>query len=33
MRFIALGVHDEFCEVAIAEAGEVRLAGRLDTVR
>ena len=29
MRFIGLDVHRDFCEVAIAEAGEVRLAGRV----
>ena len=27
MRFIGLDVHREFCEVAIAEGGEVRLRG------
>ncbi len=31
MRFIALDVHRDFCEVAIAEEGEVRLAGRVQT--
>ncbi len=31
MRFIGLDVHRDFCEVAIAEAGEVRLAGRVVT--
>lgn len=31
MRFIGLDVHRDFCEVAIAEAGEVRLAGRVPT--
>jgi transposase len=31
MRFIGLDVHRDFCEVAIAEAGVVRLAGRLQT--
>jgi transposase len=31
MRFIALDVHRDFCEVAIAEGGEVRLAGRVRT--
>ena len=31
MRFIALDVHRDFCEVAIAEEGEVRLAGRVKT--
>jgi transposase len=31
MRSIALDVHRDFCEVAIAEAGEVRLAGRVRT--
>ena len=29
MRFIALDVHRDFCEVAVAEGGEVRLAGRV----
>jgi hypothetical protein len=29
MRFIALDVHRNFCEVAIAEGGAVRLAGRV----
>ena len=29
MRFIGLDVHRDFCEVAIAEEGEVRLAGRV----
>ena len=29
MRFIGLDVHRDFCEMAIAEAGEVRLAGRV----
>ena len=29
MRFIGLDVHRDFCEVAIADAGEVRLAGRV----
>jgi hypothetical protein len=28
MRSIALDVHRDFCEVAIAEGGQVRLAGR-----
>jgi transposase len=32
MRFIALDVHRDFCEVAIAEGGAVRLAGRVRTV-
>jgi len=31
MRFIGLDIHRDFCEVAIAEAGEVRLAGRVQT--
>jgi hypothetical protein len=31
MRCIGLDVHREFCEVAVAEAGEVRLAGRVQT--
>jgi transposase len=31
MRSIALDVHRDFCEVAIAEAGEVRLVGRVKT--
>src|SRR5205809_286112 len=31
MRFIALDVHRDFCEVAIAEAGVVRPAGRVQT--
>ena len=31
MRFIALDVHRDFCEVAIAEAGRVPLAGRVKT--
>src|SRR3954470_5508612 len=31
MRFVGLGVHRDFCEVAIAEAGAVRLAGRVQT--
>jgi transposase len=31
MRDIALDVHIDFCEVAIAEAGEVRSAGRIGT--
>ena len=31
MRFIGLDVHRDFCEVAIAEAGRVRLAGRVKT--
>jgi transposase len=31
MRSIGLDVHRDFCEVAIAEAGEVRSAGRIDT--
>src|SRR6266545_5636006 len=31
MRFIGLDVHSDVCEVAIAEAGEVRLVGRVRT--
>lgn len=31
MRSIGLGVHRDFCEVAIVEAGEVRSAGRIET--
>jgi len=31
MRFIGLDVHRDFCEVAIAEGGQVRLAGRVRT--
>jgi hypothetical protein len=31
MRSVALDVHRDFCEVAIAEAGEVRLVGRVRT--
>ena len=31
MRDIALDVHIDFCEVAIAEQGEVRSAGRIET--
>src|SRR5215216_3996119 len=31
MRFIGVDVHRDFCEVAIAEAGVVRLAGRVQT--
>lgn len=31
MRSIALDVHRDFCEVAIKEAGEVRLSGRVKT--
>src|SRR4051812_20495895 len=31
MWFIALDVHRDFCEVAIAEAGRVRRAGRVET--
>jgi hypothetical protein len=31
MRDIALDVHVDFCEVAIAEAGAVRSAGRIST--
>jgi len=31
MRFIGLDVHRDFCEVAIADGGKVRLAGRVQT--
>ena len=31
MRFIGLDVHRDFCEVAIAEGGKVRLASRVQT--
>ena len=31
MRLIGLDVHRDFCEVAIAEGGAVRLAGRVRT--
>ena len=31
MRFIALDVHRDFCDVAIAEDGRVRCAGRVET--
>jgi transposase len=31
MRFIALDVHRDFCEVAIAAGGRVRRAGRVGT--
>ena len=31
MRSIGLGVHRDFCEIAIAEAGGVRSAGRIAT--
>jgi transposase len=31
MRHIGLDVHRDFCEVAIAEAGELRSAGRIET--
>ena len=31
MRALGLDVHLEFCEVAIAEGGTVRLAGRVET--
>lgn len=31
MRFIGLDVHRDFCEVAIAEDGELRSAGRVET--
>ena len=30
-RAVGLDVHLEFCEVAIAEGGEVRSAGRVET--
>jgi transposase len=33
MRSIALDVHRDFCEVAIKERGQVRLAGRVRTSR
>jgi transposase len=33
MRYVGLDVHREFCEVAIAEAGRVRSAGRIRTRR
>jgi transposase len=33
VRYIGLDVHREFCEVAIAEAGRVRSAGRIRTRR
>ena len=33
MRFIGLDVHRDFCEVAIAEDGKVRSAGRIRTTR
>jgi hypothetical protein len=33
MRFIGLDVHRDFCEVAIAGVGRVRLAGRVQTGR
>ena len=33
MRFVALDVHQTFCEVAICEAGEVRLAGQVRSTR
>ena len=33
MRYIGLDVHREFCEVAIAEEGRVRSAGRIRTRR
>jgi hypothetical protein len=33
MRFIGLDVHRDFCEVAIAMGGGVRLAGRVQTER
>lgn len=31
MRFIGLDVHRDFCEVAIAEDGELRSVGRVET--
>ena len=31
MRFFGLDVHRDFCEVAIAEDGELRSAGRVPT--
>ncbi len=31
MRFIGLDVHRDFCEVAIAEGGALRSAGRIET--
>lgn len=31
MRFIALDVHRDFCEVAISDGGRARSAGRIDT--
>jgi len=31
LRDIALDIHIDFCEVAIAEGGEVRSAGRIET--
>ncbi len=31
MRLIALDVHRDFCVVAIAEDGQVRRAGRVET--
>src|SRR5207247_6904471 len=31
VRHIGLDVHRDFCEVAIAEAGELRSAGRIET--
>ena len=31
MRSIGLDIHHDFCEVAIAEAGRVRAAGRIGT--
>jgi hypothetical protein len=31
MRFVALDVHRDFCEVAIAEDGAIRLVGRVRT--
>jgi hypothetical protein len=31
VRHIGLGIHRDFCEVAISEAGEVRSLGRIET--
>src|SRR5215204_2162954 len=31
MRSIGLDVHRDFCEVAVAEDGEIRAAGRIET--
>ena len=33
MRHIGLDVHRDFCEVAIAEGGKVRSAGRISTTK